>query len=209
MIQVAKIIHKGQEQFWQVQKTAMRVLFNTRPGWALLVQPIGARKVKENEVGQSRRGPIRLDQTLPIRKRGTAMKVKHLKTGNTYRIITDSAIDATNANPTYQKRMVIYSSEKDGQVYCREHGEFWQRFELVKNRCCVCGNNREPSLRWCILWLAMRQSRVHGVLNAAIQDQLPRPQDGWALKLSLRILGPYRSNHGKRVGRRLRIQSRG
>lgn len=67
------------------------------------------------------------------------MKVKHLKTGNTYRIITDSAIDATNANPTYQKRMVIYSSEKDGQVYCREHGEFWQRFELVKNRCCVCG----------------------------------------------------------------------
>ena len=47
MIQVAKIIHKGQEQFWQVQKTALRVLFDPRPGWALLVQPIGARKVKE------------------------------------------------------------------------------------------------------------------------------------------------------------------
>lgn len=44
---VAKIIHKGAIQYWELRRYQKNVGFDTKENWILLAQPIGSKTPKE------------------------------------------------------------------------------------------------------------------------------------------------------------------
>jgi vacuolar-type H+-ATPase subunit E/Vma4 len=55
------------------------------------------------------------------------MIVKHIKTGNLYKVLNDDIINSTNAQDG--QKMVLYSNEKN-MMFVRELKEFWEKFEI-------------------------------------------------------------------------------
>ena len=53
-------------------------------------------------------------------------KVTHKKTGDTYYVVSDSVINATNSNDG--QMMVLYKNQ-NGKLFVRETNEFRQKFE--------------------------------------------------------------------------------
>ena len=54
--------------------------------------------------------------------------VIHKKTGNVYSIVHDNVIECTNGRE--DRKYVVYQNEA-GMLFCREAGEFWQKFDLA------------------------------------------------------------------------------
>lgn len=54
-------------------------------------------------------------------------KVRHIKTGNIYRVLYANVIECTNGRE--EKEYVVYT--RNGKVFCREAQEFWCKFEEI------------------------------------------------------------------------------